>query len=200
MGQEHAPETVWKAQELYCSDRLPFLKVAEITGVADSSLRRWADTYGWREKREELARAEADIRADKVLARSKTIKALLNKPDPNMAFAVSALESLALKEAEAARTALERSALDESPALAIETPADAVAALKQAIERHLAALLTRPAAVNLKAFQEVQKCLALLQSMQAALPVPANDEQAQKGITAEMHDQIMAVLTGKVEV
>ena len=96
MGTEHAPETVWRAQELYCSDRLSFVRVAEITGVADSTVRRWADTYGWREKREEIARAEADIRADKVLARHKTIKTLLNNPRADTAFAGDGFEHVAV--------------------------------------------------------------------------------------------------------
>lgn len=199
MGQEHAPETVWKAQELYCSDRLSFVNVAERTGVADSTLRRWADIYGWREKREEIARAEADIRADKVLARSKTVKALLHNPRADTAFAVSALESLALKEAEAARKQAERVALVEAPALSIETPTDAVAALRKAVEQKLTLLLTRPEAVDLKAVQEVQKCLALLGDMEKAIPRNDAPQGGNKGITEDLQKRLTEALINGVQ-
>lgn len=200
MGQEHAPETVWKAQELYCSDRLSFVKVADITGVADSTLRRWADMYGWREKREGIAKAEADIRADKVLARAKTVKALLDKPSANMAFAVSALEAQALKEAEAARMLVDRAAQEDTPPVVIDTPAAAVAALRKAIELRLNMLLTRPEGVNLKAVQEIQKCALLADEMQKALPADTAEPQGQKGLDEEMYSRLLDVLSGKVEV
>ena len=196
MGQEHTPDTVWKAQELYCSDRLSFVRVAEATGVADSTLRRWADTYGWREKREEIAKAEADIRADKVLARAKTVKALLEKPRADLAFAVSALEAQALKESEAARKGAALAAAEAAPTLCINTPADAIAALRRAVEQKLAALLTRPEAVDLKAVQEVQKCLALVGDMEAALPKGEEKPGSQKGLTAELQERIVAAMTG----
>ena len=61
MGWEHEPGTVWRAQELYCMDRLSFERVSELTGVATSTLKRWADKYRWRERREELAQVESEI-------------------------------------------------------------------------------------------------------------------------------------------
>ena len=194
MGQEHAPETVWQAQELYCSDRLPFTRVAAITGVADSTLRRWADIHGWREKREEIARAEADLRADKVLARAKTVKELLSKPRADLAFAVSALEAQALKEAEAARQQAARAAQEEGPALSIKSPADAIAALRKAVEQKLTGLLTRSEVVDLKAVQEVQKCLALIAEMESALP--KGDAVASAGLSADTIDAIKRQILG----
>lgn len=195
MGQEHAPETVWRAQELYCSDRLSFVRVAELTGVADSTVRRWADTYGWREKREQIARAEAEIRADKILARAKTVKALLNKPDPQMAFAVSSLEAQALKEAEAARQGAIRAETKTAQAVTIETPADAITALRRAVEQKLTALLTRPEAVDLRAVQDVQKSLALIADMQSALPANEAENTDKNGITADLHARLVDALT-----
>lgn len=199
MGQEHAPDTVWKAQELYCSDRLSFVAVAERTGVADSTVRRWADMYGWREKREEIARAEADIRADKVLARAKTVKTLLHNPTANMAFAVSALEAQALKEAEAARMMVERAAHDDAPPVVIDSPATAVAALRKAVEQKLTLLLTRPEAVDLKAVQEVQKCLALLGDMEKAIPQDDAPQGGNKGITEDLRKRLTEALINGVQ-
>lgn len=195
-AREHSPETVWQAQELYCSDRLTFAKIAEILGVADSTLRRWADKYGWREKREEIAKAEADIRADKVLARSKTIKALLDNPRADTAFAVSALENLTLKEAEAARERAFHASRENTPILSIKTHADAIAALRKAVEQKLAALLTRPESVDLKAIQEVQKCLVLIGDMEKAQPQDT-EVKSSKGLSEDVYGTIMSVLTGK---
>ena len=169
MGWEHEPETVWRAQELYCVDCLSFERVADITGVAASTLKRWSEKYDWREKREQIARAEAEIRVNKVLSRAKAIEALLARPRADMAFAVQALESLAMKEAEAARKQQEAGQRQETR-VSITTRADAIAALKTAIENKLNALLTAPSAVDLKAVREVSACLDLLDELQAALP------------------------------
>ncbi len=126
MGREHDPETVWQAQELYCVDRMTFEQVAEALGVADSTLRRWADTYGWRSKRDEIAQAESDLRADKIRARSKLLKSLISTADAQTGFAVAAMENLALKEIEAARALKAEAAprFQEQQALP-EVPAEA---------------------------------------------------------------------------
>ena len=198
MGAEHSPETVWQAQELYCVERLPFAKVAEALGIADSTVRRWADTQGWREQREEIARAETEIRVNKVLARAKTVKSLLDKPAAHMAFAVTALESLAIKEAEIARnTALTaRSNQDEISPAAFNTPAEVIAALKKAVEQRLSLLLSRPDTVDLKSVQEVAKISEFLQQMEAKQPAPAETEAA--GMSANLVERIHAAMRGEL--
>lgn len=196
MGWEHEAETVWRTQELYCIDRLSFDAVARQTGVATSTLKRWAEKYEWRQKREEIAQAEAEIRADKIKARAKTVKALLDKPRADMAFAVSALESQAMKEEEAARKgALLAAAGDSAPALSITSPADAIAALRKAVEQKLALLLTRPESVDLRAVQDVQKCLALVSQLEAAQPEAGDPEG---GISASLAERIEAAMRGDV--
>lgn len=109
MRREHAPDTVWRCQELYCVDRLSFAYISSVCGVADSTLRRWADLYAWRDKRQEIAKAEADIRANTVLGRSHVLKMLLesdtSKEASQMAFAVAGLEKMAFAVAEAHRAA-----------------------------------------------------------------------------------------------
>lgn len=193
MGFEHEPETVWRAQELYCVDRLSFDAVARETGIAASTLKRWSEKYNWQTKREAIAQAEADIRADKVLARSVMLKALIQTKDPQSAFAVSSLETLAMKEAEAARQGAIRSAAEQPPALSIQTPADAVAALRRAVEQKLGQLLTRPENVDLRAVQEVQKCLALVGQLEAAHSAKTA-AAAPKALSDENLQAIRAVL------
>lgn len=193
MGWEHEAETVWRAQELYCVDRFSFDAVARATDVAASTLKRWAEKYDWRQKREEIAQAEAEIRADKIKARAKTLKALIEKPGANLAFAHTALESQALKEEEAARKGALLAAAGEIPGLTINTPADAIAALRKAVEQKLALLLTRPENVDLRAVQDVQKCLALVGQLEAAQPETSGPEG---GITASLAERIEAAMRG----
>jgi hypothetical protein len=193
MGWEHEAETVWQAQELYCVDRLSFDAVAKATGVAASTLKRWSERDGWRNKREEIARAQAGIRADKVLARAKMIKSLIDKPRADTAFGVAALESLTLKEAEAARRGAMRAGAEEAPALSISTPGEALAALRKAVEQKLCLLLSRPENVDLRAVQEVQKCLALVGQLEAAQGVGAEKDKP-KALSEENLQAIRAAL------
>ena len=194
MGWEHEPETVWKAQELYCVDRLSFDAVAREVGVAASTLKRWAERDAWRAKREEIARADADLRANKVLARAKAVKAFLDKPKADMAFAVASLETLALKEAEAARqNAIRNDSRDLPMEISVNTPAEAIAALRKAVERKLALLLARPADVDFKAVQEVQKCLELVGRLEAAQGAGAEKDKP-KALTEENLQAIRAAL------
>jgi transposase len=194
MGWEHEADVVWRAQELYCCDRLSFDAVARETGVAASTLKRWSEKFDWQGKREEIAKAEADIRADKVLARSAMLKALIQTKDPQTGFAVSSLETLALKEAEVARQgAIRTAANDQPPAFSVNTPADAIAALRKAVESKLALLLTRPENVDLRAIQEVQKCLALVGQLETAHGAGAEKDRP-KALSEENLQTLRAVL------
>ena len=175
-GREYPPEMVWRAQELYCVVRLSYAKVAAELGVAESTLKRWGRQYDWRTKREELAQAEADIRADIVLARSQMIKELITSKNPVVGFAVAKLEELALKQAEAERKGRALQAQAAQDRREIHSPADAAAALKEAIELKLGRLLAQPEDVDLKAVKELKQALDLLGDM-----TPANDTEADTG-------------------
>jgi hypothetical protein len=172
MGREHEPETVWRAQELYCVDRRTFQEVADLLGVADSTLRRWADVHGWREKREEIALAEADLRADKIRARSKLLKSLIQSCDAQTGFAVAALEGLALREAELARSLAEAAPAEpepepeEPPVLAGDT-----AALEEAVRQRLAAIL---ASKDMRV-RDVKDLTAILEKLARTARLPERD-------------------------
>lgn len=200
MGLEHEAETVWRAMELYCSERLSFDAVARQTGVAASTLKRWSEKYQWRAKREELARAEADIRADKVLARSKMVKALIDKPSANLAFGVAALEAQALKEAEAARQGAALAVSEEAASVSIKTPAEAAAALKKAVEARLAYILTRQDVDILHETQKVSKTLQLIGQLEAAqaAAAPEGANGSGGGITADFAARIEAAMRGEL--
>lgn len=85
MGREHKPETVWRAQELYCVDRLSFARVAEIVGTSPTTLKAWARKFHWAAKREEIARAESEIRVNIIRSRKAALEQLLAASEPKEA-------------------------------------------------------------------------------------------------------------------
>ena len=191
MGWEHEPGTVWRAQELYCLDRLSFDRVSELTGVATSTLKRWADKYRWRERRDELAQVESEIRFNTVLGRKAILERLLTAEDgkeaSQVAFAVASLESLALKQAELAAAGRIPSFAEPAARPHIATRADAVAALRQAIENKVGMALADPGKINAATIKDVSQCLDLLANLESSLPKPEAPEAEQKrGLSKDM--------------
>lgn len=173
MGREHASDILWRAQELYCVDRLSYAAVAEATGVSATTLKAWGQKYRWAKRREEIAQAESEIRVNIIKGRQKALEQLLAAADAKeaapMAFAVSSLESLALKRQE-----LAASGKIPSPAgpvrHKIATRADAVAALRDAVERKLGLALADPDKITLATVQDVKRCLDLVAELENSLP------------------------------
>ena len=173
MGREHASDILWRAQELYCVDRLSYAAVAEATGVSATTLKAWGQKYRWAKRREEIAQAESEIRVNIIKGRQKALEQLLAAADAKeaapMAFAVSSLESLALKRQELA-------ASGKIPSTAgpmrhkIATRADAVAALRDAVERKLGLALADPDKITLATVQDVKRCLDLVAELENSLP------------------------------
>lgn len=199
MGWEYEPETVWKSQELYCVDRLSFARVAELTGVSATTLKAWSEKYGWRAKREEIAQAESDIRVNTIKGRKVALEMLLEAGDgkeaSQMAFAVASLESLALKQAElAAAGKIPSAAAPARPKIA--TRADAVAALREAVERKLGVALADPAQITTATVQDVKKCLELVEELEATLP-KETAQKTEKGITEETRERIIKAMAGE---
>lgn len=196
MGREHPPETVFRAQELYCVDRMTFAQVAQAVGVAESTLKRWSETYGWQAKRDEIAQAEMDIRADFVLARSKMLKALIESKDAQTGFAVASLEGLAMKQAEAIRQGRQVENTATAPAQPlreIRTDADAVAALEEALSIRMGRILANPSLVDLKTVRELQQAMELVQGMRKGA---AKGTARKKGLTPETAEAMRRDILG----
>ena len=198
MGWEYEPETVWRAQELYCVDRLSFARVAELTGVSATTLKAWSDKYGWRAKREEIAQAESDIRVNTIKGRKVALEMLLEAGDgkeaSQMAFAVASLESLALKQQElAAAGKIPSAAAPARPKIA--TRADAVAVLRDAVEQKLGLALADPAKITTATVQDVKRCLDLVAELEASLPKENEAEESKKrGLSGDMAQRIYKAL------
>ena len=198
MGWEHEPGTVWRAQELYCVDRLSFDRVSELVGVSATTLKRWADKYRWREKRDEIAQVESDIRFNTILGRKAILEKLLAAEDgkeaSQVAFAVASLESLALKQAELAASG-KIPVAGEVECPKINTREEAVRVLRQAVERKVGMALTDPQKISAETIQDIKRCLDLVAELEAALPKESAAEEARKvGLSGNMAESIYKAL------
>lgn len=193
--REYPPETVFEAQELYCVARLTFEQTAEETGVAVSTLKRWSDKFDWRAKRAKLAQAEADLRADTILARSAMLKALIKSKDAQTGFAVASLETLAIKQAEAARAQKLMSVSAQKELREIHTQEDAVNALQEAVQLKLNQLLQSPEDLDFRAMQDVKKAMDMLTEMK---PKENQKQRVSKGTSAELTRKIEELLGYKI--
>lgn len=198
MGWEYPTDMLWRAQELYCVDRLSYAAVAEATGVSATTLKAWGQKYGWASRREEIARAESEIRVNIIKGRQKALEQLLAAGDAKeaapMAFAVSSLESLALKRQELAAAG---KIPGPAPAVrhAIATRADAVAALREAVERKLGLALADPDKISTSTVQDVKRCLDLVAELEAGLPEGrASEEAGGKALSVENTAKIREIL------
>ena len=194
MGAEYDADTRWRAMELYCADRLTFAQVAKATGVADSTLRRWADAYQWRERREELARAEADIRINTIRSRAAILRHLIEAQDgkaaSQIAFAVSSLENLELQRKKALRAGeIANPAKPEKP-VKVSSRVEAIAVLKQAVEDKLGLLLSDTKYVTSDSITDIAKCLALVQELEATLPKEEADSKKYGGVSADIAERL----------
>ena len=194
MGLEHAPEIVWKAQELYCHDRLSYSRVAELTGVSATTLKAWGVKFHWAAKREEIAQLESEIRLNTMRGRAAVLEKLIHAEDgkeaSQAAFAVASLESLALKQAELLHAGkLPGTLTTECPIIA--TRAEAVTALRQAVEKKLGHALADPAAITSSTVKDVMLCLTLVEELEKSLP---KEETEGRGLSADVAKRIEEAL------
>lgn len=198
MGREYPTDVLWRAQELYCVDRLSYAAVAEATGVSATTLKSWGQKYAWARRREEIAQAESEIRVNIIKGRQKALEQLLATTDAkeaaSMAFAVSSLESLALKRQELAAAGK----IPHAASLArrkIVTRADAVAALREAVERKLGTALADPEKISTATVQDIKRCLDLVAELEAGLPNESEAEESRKrGLSGNMAQDIYQTL------
>lgn len=191
-------ETVERAEELWCVDGLTLADVSARTGVATSTLKRWAEKYDWQAKRDEIRQALASIRADTIKLRAKLIANCLGSMQAMDAFAVAKMEEVALKAAELADKRAEALPVTAPPMREIATEADAVAALEEAVGLRLNAMLASPDKVTLSSLREVKQVLDLLKDMRAAAGAAAKDgtPTLERGMSADTAERIRAVLGG----
>lgn len=194
MGREHPTDTLWRAQELYCVDRLSYAAVAEATGVSATTLKAWGQKYDWARKRAEIAEAESEIRVNVVKGRKKALEELLGAENAReasaMAFAVSSLESLAMKQAELMAAGKIPGAA-KAARRKITGKADAIAALREAVEMKLGLALADPEKITTQTVADIKRCLELVGELEATLPKEnAPEEEKKRGLSGNMAESI----------
>ena len=162
--------------------------------LADSTLRRWADAYQWRERREELARAEADIRIDTIRSRAAILRHLIEAQDgkaaSQIAFAVASLGNLELQYQKALLAGdIANPAKPEKP-VKVSSRAEAIAVLKQAVNNKLGTILSDEKYVTTDSVTDIAKCLALVQELEATLPKEEADTMKGGGVSADIAERL----------
>lgn len=197
MGFEYDADVVWRAQELYCVDRLSFSRVAELVGVSATTLKTWSQKYFWAKKREEIAQAESDIRINTIKCRKLALEMLLQSQDgkeaSQMAFAVSSLENLAMKQQELMSSgAIGSARIVPPPKLA--TREDAIRVLREAVEKKLGLALSDPNQITTATVQDVKRCLELVAELEATLPKQVEVADKSKALSPENTQRIREIL------
>ncbi len=166
---EYSWETREQAEELYVLERLTFEQVATATGVSVSQLKRWSAEAvpSWTDRRRELREALSSIKRDTILAKAKLIKAVLDTGDAQQAYAFSSLEAATRA---AAKVAEQYQASAPGPAAEIreiKTPADAVAAIDEAVQAKVNRMLASPGGLSSEAIKDLQRVLETMEKLKA---------------------------------
>lgn len=191
MGAEIPWETRERAEELYIYDGLTYEQTAAETGVSQTQLQRWGAAGNWPERKREHRRALTAIRRDQVRARQKLISGALASLDPQQVYAFAALEKLAL-----ARTdpGAERRPAGTGEPVRIDSPADAVEALQEVVEKKLGRMLDGSDPVTLQKIKDMKAALELVEKMKAKYSPDV--EQEHKGLSDAAVDDIKRQILG----
>ena len=179
--ESYSWETREQAEELYIIDGLTYEQVAQRSSVSLSQLKRWGGEDGWVERRKEYRQAQSTIRRGVMLAKAKAVNALLTTMDPQTAYAFASLVSSGKIIEQEARD--NRVLAQTDPAIGtierpIKTAEDAVAALQEAVERKINAMLTQPGAVSLAGVKEMQQALEMIEKLKAKATQGTDTEAA----------------------
>lgn len=195
MGAEYPPGTVFEAEDLYCVDRLPMRIVSERAGVPESTLWRWADSYDWKSKREEIRKAQSSIRANTIRLRARLIEECLGlgASAPMAVFAAAKMEEVAQAAQKLALEERELQPIDVAALRPLSTPDEAAAALEEALTLKMSMLLRDPAALDLRAVTNIRSALEMVGEMRAK--AAAVDKKAEgKGLSENTGREIRKLL------
>ena len=163
-----------RAEELYVLEGLSLEKVAEATGAAEVSVKRWSTADGWVAKRREYRKAQGEIGRLTVLYRLEILQEAMKTRHPQHAFAWAAVERAAVDKAVSHAAPAGPVAGDRE----IVTAEDAAEALREAVVRKLHIMLSRPEEINVKAVMDMQKAIPMIEEMKAKVKSgPAGKKQ-----------------------
>lgn len=191
MGKEIPLEIRFAAEEMYIVDGLTYEDVSAATNVSVTQLQRWGSDGDWAKQKREYRQAFADIRRNSVLLRQKMIKQAMSTLDPQHVYAVARLESAASKVKNVVPADPDGTpppAGNGIESVRINSPADAVDALTEIVERKLNAMLSMPGKADLKSIKNVKAVIDLVEKMKAKHGTDA--PTASKSLDAETLRQI----------
>lgn len=196
MGRSIDFETRDQAHDLFLQGAT-LEQVAAETGVSLTQLKAWSAAEGWTEHRDEYRQSLREIKLNTIRLRRGLIEKALATLDPQIVYAAATIERVAIS-AEKAVPARQGDALDTAPvppAREIKTPAEAVAALQEALEARLAAMLSRPGEISLASLRDIQKTFALIDEMKERY-MPDGKPAAGKGLSDEAAEEIRRKILG----
>lgn len=172
MAEPYGWDVIEACEELYILDGLTFEQVAERSGVAMATLKRWSaeSQPSWPERRREYRQAQVSVRRGVMLAKAKLIGSVLKTEDPQKAYAFASLVNTGKTIEEEAR---ERSAVLQpvnigdavEAAVDLSDPKEMAAALKQAVNSKMIQMLSQPGALTIAGIKELQQALGLLEKL-----------------------------------
>lgn len=171
MAEPYGWDVIEACEELYILDGLTFEQVAERSGVAVATLKRWsADSQpSWSERRREYRQAQVSIRRGVTLAKAKLIGSVLETEDPQKAYAFASLVNTgkAIEDESRERiAALQPVSMEDAVSTAnYSDPQEMAAALSQAVNSKMSQMLSQPGALTIAGIKELQQALALLEKL-----------------------------------
>jgi len=198
MGQEYPWEVRERAEDLYIVDGLTFDQVAVATGVSGSQLKRWSDADHWQERKQEYRQALGEIRRKTVELRRNLIIKAAQSLDPQDVYAVARMEAI-FARGRGKEVSSEQSVVSSEEGKVIRTPADAVAALEEVVERKLNGMLSRPETLSLNGIKDLKKSLELIEELKTRYRSAApgeesldDDDENRRRLVAEV-DRLLGV-------
>ena len=171
MAEPYGWDTTCACEELYILDGLSFEQVAEKSGVAVATLKRWSGNSEptWPERRREYRQAQVSVRRGVMLAKAKLIGSVLETEDPQKAYAFASLVNTGKAIEDEAReraAALQPVSVEEAVSPAnYSDPQEMAAALSQAVNSKISQMLGQPGALTIAGIKELQQALALLEKL-----------------------------------
>ena len=223
---EYSWEIRERAKELYVVDGLTFEEVAAALSQEFPSptpsitqLKRWSAEEGewvektaegekkgkdWPEARKEFRLALSSIRRDSVLLRAKLIGNALGEPEFKRVLSAAMWEKTQQTKNQGAASAPVTTGTPAvepigAEAIVIKTPQEAVAAVEEALGRHLRAMLTGAKSIDLKTLKDFRESLALVEELKTKYrpaegegEAPEETEETRRRLVAEV-DRILGV-------
>lgn len=198
MAQEYPAEVREHAEELYCVDGRTFEEISSLTGVAVRTLKDWARTRGWTEKKTKVREALGSIRMNRIMARAALMEKLLETLSAQDAFAVAALENIALKAAKSADAG--RPSAKAAPGAGrrrVKNEKEAVEALEEALQLKMNAILSAPGELTAEVAKDVKQVLDLIAHLKSRCKAEEDEGKPKpRGLSKETVDEIRRKILG----